>query len=80
MESQVVDGVMCSINQQNKSKTSTTNSNPKTTPTATTTPNTTTLATPSSNTYEVNMVQSTPTAKTRNNKKGKGKTKQNAQP
>jgi hypothetical protein len=73
MKSHVVDGVIGSINQENKSKTSTTTSNPKTTPTTTTTPNTTPPATPSSNTSEVNVVQSTPTAKTEIRKKEKEK-------
>jgi hypothetical protein len=80
MESHNVDGVIGSINQENKSKISTTTSNPKTTPTTTTTPSTTPPTTPSSNTSEVNMVQSTPTAKTENKKKGKGKKNQNSQP
>jgi hypothetical protein len=80
--SHVVNGVINCINQENKSKTSTTTSNPKTTPTTTTTPNTTPPSTPI-NTSEVNTIQSTPTAKsqqTGNKKKGKGKIKQNAQP
>jgi type IV secretory pathway VirB10-like protein len=80
VESHAANGVIGSINQETKSNTSTTTFNPKTTPTTMTTLNTTPPATPSSNTYEVNVVQSTPTAKTRNNKKGKGKTKQTSQP
>ena len=79
-ESHLVDGVTSSIIQETKNTISTTTPSPKKTPTTMITPNKKPPSTPSSNTYEVNMVQSTPTAKTRNNKKGKGKTKQNAQP
>jgi outer membrane biosynthesis protein TonB len=79
-EYHVVDGVICYINQETKNKTSTTTPNPKKIPTPTNTPNTTPPTTPSSNTPEVNAVQSTPTTKTGNKKKGKGKTKQTSQP
>jgi hypothetical protein len=73
VESHVVDGVIGSINKETKSNTSTTSPNPKPTPTTTNTTNTTLHATHSINTYEVNAIQYTPTAKTENKKKGKGK-------